>query len=96
MNTFEKEVSTLGNSDRFMNLLAKRSNEKGVMSIEEFAGQLRSRRAGASNQTSENRTSPKSTNESQRRNNIVAEQFKQPGLFTNGIHSENPFTHFVI
>ena len=34
---FDREVAVLGNSDRFMRFLKKRSKEKSVISIEELA-----------------------------------------------------------
>jgi hypothetical protein len=37
---FDREVAVLGNSDRFMRFLKKRSKEKAVISIEEFAEEL--------------------------------------------------------
>jgi len=37
---FDREVAELGNSARFMKFLRKRSKEKGVTSIEQFAEEL--------------------------------------------------------
>ena len=37
---FDREVAVLGDSDRFMRFLKKRSKEKGVISIEDFAEKL--------------------------------------------------------
>ena len=37
---FDREVAELGNSARFMRFLQKRSKEKGVTSIEQFAKAL--------------------------------------------------------
>src|SRR5216117_1187901 len=37
---FDREVAVLGNSDRFMRFLKKRSREKGVISIEKLAKEL--------------------------------------------------------
>src|SRR5207249_3530357 len=37
---FDREVAVLGNSDRFMRFLKKRSKEKSVASIEELAEEL--------------------------------------------------------
>ena len=37
---FDREVAVIGNSDRFMRFLRKRSEEKGVISIEQFADEL--------------------------------------------------------
>src|SRR3990172_1952518 len=37
---FDREVAELGNSERFMRFLKKRSKERGVVSIEQFAEEL--------------------------------------------------------
>ncbi len=37
---FDREVAELGNSARFMRFLKKRSKERGVTSIEQFAAEL--------------------------------------------------------
>ena len=37
---FDREVAQLGSSERFMRFLKKRSKEKGVISIDEFAEDL--------------------------------------------------------
>jgi hypothetical protein len=37
---FDREVAELGNSEKFIKFLSKRSKEKAVISIEEFAKQL--------------------------------------------------------
>ena len=37
---FDREVAELGNSARFMSFLKKRSKERGVTSIEQFAEEL--------------------------------------------------------
>ena len=37
---FDREVAELGNSERFMRFLKRRSKEKGVVSIEQFAEEL--------------------------------------------------------
>ena len=37
---FDREVAELGNSDRFMRFLKKRSKERGLTSIEQFAEEL--------------------------------------------------------
>lgn len=37
---FDREVAQLGSSEKFMKFLEKRSKEKGVMSIEQFAKEL--------------------------------------------------------
>ncbi len=42
---FEREVAQLGNSEKFMKFLEKRSGEKSVTSIEQFADELNSRDA---------------------------------------------------
>ena len=39
-NHFDREVAQLGSSERFMRFLRRRSKEKGVISIEEFAEEL--------------------------------------------------------
>lgn len=37
---FDREVAELGNSERFMGFLKKRSKDRGVISIEQFAEEL--------------------------------------------------------
>ena len=37
---FDREVAVLGNSDRFMRFLKRRSREKGVISVEKLAKKL--------------------------------------------------------
>ena len=39
-DAFDREVAELGNSARFMRFLKKRSKERGVTSIEQFAAEL--------------------------------------------------------
>jgi len=41
---FDREVAELGSSEKFMRFLRKRSREKAVTSIEEFAEELTARR----------------------------------------------------
>ena len=42
-DAFDREVAELGNSARFMRFLKKRSKEKGVTPIEQFADELMKR-----------------------------------------------------
>ncbi len=42
---FDREVEQLGNSNSFMRFLAKRSREKSVILVEQFADELSSRDA---------------------------------------------------
>lgn len=42
---FDREVAQLGSSEKFMRFLKKRSQEKGVISIEQFAKELNSKEA---------------------------------------------------
>jgi hypothetical protein len=37
---FDREVAELGSGEKFMNFLAERSREKGVISIEQFTNEL--------------------------------------------------------
>ncbi|MBI4456680.1 MAG: hypothetical protein HY644_12370 [Acidobacteria bacterium] len=39
---FDREVAKLGSSEKFMRFLKKRSKEKGVISVEQFAKELKS------------------------------------------------------
>ena len=39
---FEREVTQLGNSEKFMKFLNERTHEKSATSIEQFAGELNS------------------------------------------------------
>ena len=39
---FDREVAQLGSSEKFMKFLKKRSKEKGVTSVEQFAKELNS------------------------------------------------------
>ena len=47
---FDREVAELGNSERFMKFLEKRSKERGVISIERFAEELTREMHGAATQ----------------------------------------------
>ena len=47
---FDREGAELGNSERFMGLLEKRSKERGVISIERFAEELTQEMQGAAKQ----------------------------------------------
>jgi hypothetical protein len=38
---FDREVAQLGSSEKFMGFLEKRSKEKGVISIEQFANEIK-------------------------------------------------------
>lgn len=42
---FDREVAQLGSSEKFMRFLEKRSREKGVISIDQFANDLDSKDA---------------------------------------------------